>query len=101
MSVRFRSLSASLPFSGVGLSVDLGSGGVLVATTHPIMAGALVEMSFEWPWLLDGKVPLQMIAAGRVLRRATAHFAATFERYEFHTMKCDSTLTIGRPPKFS
>ncbi len=89
LNVRFRCLSGSF-FSGWGQTLNLSSGGMLVASRKPvsgdeISVGALVEMRIEWPSLLDGKVPLQLIAVGRVVRRRAAGFAATFEQYKFRT----------------
>jgi hypothetical protein len=89
LTVRFRSSSPVTPFSGEGIAVNLCSGGVLVATEHQITVGALVEMRIEWPSMIDGRIPLQLIAVGRILRRESSSgvscFAATFERYEFRT----------------
>ncbi|HTB17869.1 MAG TPA: PilZ domain-containing protein [Bryobacteraceae bacterium] len=88
LSVRFRSSSrAGSPFSATGLAINLSSGGILVASKEQIQVGSLLEMSIEWPLLLEGRIPLQLIAIGRVLRLGAACFAATFERYEFRTMK--------------
>ena len=87
LCVRFRCSSAGSVVSGEGLAVNVSSGGVLVASQHDLKVGALVDMSIEWPLLLDGRTPLQLIAVGRVLRRGAHHFAIKFERYEFHTMK--------------
>ena len=91
LSVRFRSSSTESSFSGAGLVLNLSSGGVLVASKHRATEGALVELSIEWPSRLDGRIPLRLIAVGRVLRQAESHFAATLERYEFRTVK------ISRP----
>jgi hypothetical protein len=85
LTVRFRCPTAGS--SGEGLAVNLSSGGVLVASRHQIALGSVVEMSIEWPLLLNGETPLQLIAVGRVLRRGSYHFAAKFERHEFRTMK--------------
>lgn len=90
LSVRFRPLTGSL-FSGAGRAVNVSSGGVLVVTKRvvspkEISVGALVEMSIEWPSLLDGKIPLQLFAVGCVVRRRTFDFAAAFERYQFRTL---------------
>jgi hypothetical protein len=89
LSVRFRPLSRSL-YLGAGQAVNLSSGGVLVvsrhAVSHEIRVGALLEMRIEWPSLLDGRVPLQLIAVGRVVRRRASDFAAKFEQYQFHTV---------------
>ncbi len=90
LGVRFRSFAAGTGFSGTGLVVNLSSGGVLVASERQVTEGALVEMSIEWPSLLDGRVPLQLIVIGRVLRLEASHFAATFERYQFRTTKSSS-----------
>jgi PilZ domain len=87
LTVRFRASAPGSSVSGEGLAVNLSSGGVLVASRNQIAVGSLVEMSIAWPLLLDGRTPLQLIAVGRVLRRGARHFAATFERHEFRTMK--------------
>jgi len=100
LSVRFRLLSGSSLYSGAGRTVNVSSGGVLVVTEHvvsqrDIRAGAKVEMSFEWPALLDGRIPLQLFAVGLVVRRRTSDFAAAFERYQFRTVR-NSTLLHAR-----
>jgi hypothetical protein len=104
LRVRFQSSVAGAPFSGAGLAVNVSSGGVFVASHHPVVIGALVEMSIEWPSKLDGTIPLQLVAVGRVLRHGVAHFAASFDRHEFRTLRSPSrtpdgvtTLLNGRP----
>ncbi len=89
LAVRFRPVSGSL-FQGAGRTVNLSSGGVLVLSQDAISedelsVGTLLEMRIEWPSLLNGEVPLQLIAVGRVVRRRAAGFAATFEQYKFRT----------------
>ena len=90
LSIRFRSVSGLASISGEGRTLNLSSGGVLVLARHvelhEISAGARVELSIEWPSLLNGKVPLQLFARGRILRLGVSVFAATFERLEhIHT----------------
>lgn len=91
LSVRFRSVSKGFLFSGLGRIIDMSSGGVLVVlqdvSQHEISVGAWVEISIEWPALLEGRIPLQLVAAGRIIRRGASDFAVTFERHEFRTMK--------------
>jgi hypothetical protein len=94
LGVRFRPLSGSLA-SGTGRAVNVSSGGVLVVfqqvvSPHEIGVGAWMEMSIEWPSLLDGRIPLQLFAVGRVVRQRTSIFAASFERYQFRTMASSS-----------
>jgi hypothetical protein len=40
-------------------------------------------LSIEWPTRLDGRIPLQLVAAGRVTRSDPSHFAVVLERYHF------------------
>jgi hypothetical protein len=87
LGIRFRSLSEKSSFSGVGLVVNASRRGVLVVSRDDITVGARVEMLLDWPFRLDGRIPLQLVAAGRVLRRGKSGFAATIERYEFRTLR--------------
>jgi len=88
LGVRFRSLEGG--FTGVGRTVNMSSGGILVAchqATPEIGAGARVEISIEWPLVLDGKVPLQLVAVCNVVRPGPSFFAAAFARHQFRTLK--------------
>ena len=94
LNVHFRSLPGKIEFSGRGLAINVSSSGVLVrsqhtGSAHAIQVGELVEIGIEWPLMLDEKVPLRLVAIGRVLRRGASDFAATFEQYEFRTRKMD------------
>src|SRR5579863_6838088 len=88
LGVRFRSPAGG--FTGVGRTVNLSSGGVLVDCQHAtdqIGAGAQIEISIEWPLTLDGGVPLQLVAVCRVRRLGPSVFAAAFLRHQFRTLK--------------
>ena|SRR5579863_3645395 len=94
LGVRFRLISGKPGFWGVGRTVNVSSGGVLVflqhVAQHGISAGARIEISIEWPSLLDEKIPLQLVASGQVLRLGASVFAATLERHQFRTMSSAS-----------
>lgn len=90
LRVSFRYFSHGARLSGQGRAVNIGSRGILVDSTHQIAEGALVEMCIAWPCVLHGRIPLQLVAVGRVLRRGTSQFAVSFERHEFRTMKISS-----------
>jgi hypothetical protein len=102
LGVRFRSLPKGSAFSGEGNCINLSSGGILVASRHQIIVGSMLEMSMDWPSLIDGRIPLQLVAVGRVLRGETSHglshFAATIERYEFRTMRISSLAALSPTP---
>jgi hypothetical protein len=87
LPVRYRTLGREGPFAGVGSVVNLSSGGVLVAHQHEIRAGARMELNIEWPFLLNGQVPLQLVLLGRVVRCETSSFAVELGRYHFRTAR--------------
>ena len=89
LSVRFRCHSGSR-FCGAGRAVNVSSGGLLmvfrqIVPQGEIIVGARVDLSIEWPSLLNGTTPLQLCAVGRVVRQKASGFAASFERYQFRT----------------
>jgi hypothetical protein len=91
LSIRFRLISRTSLLSGAGRTVNLSTGGLLVATQgaascDEISAGGRLEISIAWPVLLDGRIPLQLFAVGRVVRRAETNFAVTFQHRQFRTM---------------
>jgi len=69
----------------------MSSGGVLVASQDDVSLGSRVEMKIDWPVLLDGRVPLQLIAAGRVVRCDTSSFATVLAGHQFRQVN-DSDL---------
>jgi len=69
----------------MGSVVNMSSGGVLVASKHEITVGSRMEISIEWPSLLDGQVPLQLVATGRVVRCDTFSFAMGLASHQFRT----------------
>ena len=101
LGVRFRFRIKNLLISGQGHTVNFSAGGLLVASPHigsrdEVLTGARVQMTIDWPVLLDGKIALQLHADGRVVRNGLDDFAATFFRPEFRTMRSASLPAISR-----
>jgi hypothetical protein len=86
LKVRYRTLGQSLLF-GEGRVVNMSSVGILVVSQHELNVGAELEMRVEWPSLLDGLIPLQLVALGKVLRCGPSSFAVLFRKYQFQTMR--------------
>ena len=63
LRARYRTLERRRPLVGRGWVMNMSSGGVLVASSHEISTGTGLELSIEWPFLLDGRVPLQLVAS--------------------------------------
>jgi len=76
--------------------MNMSSGGVLVASSHEISTGTGLELSIEWPFLLDGRIPLQLVASGKVVRRETTSFALLLTQHQFRTTK--KRIEILDPP---
>jgi hypothetical protein len=71
--------------SGVGSTLNIGSGGILFTTEDKLPLGLMVELAVNWPAMLDGICPLQFVATGRVVRSEAQRAAVRIEKYEFKT----------------
>ena len=84
--VRYRIVqSRAANVSGIGTTLNIGSGGILFTTEEKLPVGRTVELSVNWPARLDGICPLQFVATGRVVRSDGQKAAVRIERYEFKT----------------
>jgi hypothetical protein len=85
-NVRYRVLhSKAAATSGVGQTLNIGSGGILFTTEERLPMGRLVELSVNWPVRLGGSCPLQFVAVGKVVRSDPTRAAVRIERYQFKT----------------
>jgi hypothetical protein len=71
--------------TGVGKTVNISSGGVLITTQNPLTAGMPVELSMSWPVLLNDSCPMKLMIYGCVIRSSEKGAAVSIERYEFRT----------------
>jgi hypothetical protein len=86
LNVKYRTVGRSNRISGVGRTLNMSSGGLLIAADQRTEVGAKIELNVEWPSMLDGMVPLQLVAVGRVVRCFEMGFALSFTQYQFRTM---------------
>jgi len=86
LSVKYHTLAKTRRLSGAGHTVNLSSSGIFVETDVRIPVGSKLEVNIEWPTLLDGTIPLQISAVGKVVRSAESGFAFAFSQYQFRTM---------------
>jgi hypothetical protein len=82
--------------SGVGRTLNFGSGGILFTTEQALPLGRVVELSVKWPARLGGTCPLQFVAIGRVVRTEPARAAVRIERYEFKTRRTNTEPPIQK-----
>lgn len=71
--------------SGLGATIDMGSGGISFYCDTKLPDSAFIELSVSWPVLLEGSCPMRLIAFGRVVRSNGLLSACTIDKYEFRT----------------
>jgi PilZ domain-containing protein len=85
-SVTYRLVEEKMgSIAGAGVTLDIGSGGVLFTTQNRLPLGENVELSMNWPARLDGKCPLKFVATGHVIRSQETWAVVRIERYDFRT----------------
>jgi hypothetical protein len=83
--VRYKVFARNRIEVGLGKTVNMSSNGVLFTTERPLALGTRLEVSLNWPALLDHKCPLKLVTTGRVVRSESGMAAIVIERYEFRT----------------
>lgn len=86
--VRYRVLTRKTSVegeSGVGVTVNMSSNGVLFTTDRYLLPGRRLEVSISWPAQLNSKVALKLVARGRVVRSEEGRAAIEIHQYEFRT----------------
>lgn len=74
-----------LTLTGNGQTVNLSRKGLLLRTDRPLRSGDFLKMSVQWPVLLNGTVPLKLVASGRVVWATGNCVAAKIQRYKCRT----------------
>lgn len=73
--------------SGIGITLDVSSGGVFFESDHPLPGHGDVELSISWPVLLHNVAPLQLVVTGRVVRISGRRAAIRRVQHEFRTAR--------------
>ena len=71
--------------TGVGRTMNISSGGVWFSTESMLTSGMPVELSMNWPVLLNDSCPMKLMIYGCVVRSNERGAAVAIERYEFRT----------------
>jgi hypothetical protein len=101
LNVSYQTMGVADQVDGVGRTVNVSSGGVLINSICTIGEGARVRVVFEWPSLLNGTIPLQLVTLGTVVRRHYSGLAVAFEGYQFRTTGRRANLTTMPDPRRS
>ena len=76
---------------GLGRTINISARGVLFGTSDllPILIDLLssdsVQLLINWPFLLDGSIPLKLLMYGKIVRVASNRIAVRVTGHTFHT----------------
>jgi PilZ domain-containing protein len=86
MELRYKLVTrGQLGIQGTGKTYDMSSGGILFESDQLLPVGSFVELSINWPVLLEDTCPLTLMVIGRVVRSDAKGSAIHTTRYEFLT----------------
>jgi PilZ domain len=85
LNARYQTLGMANPVAGIGQTVNVSSSGAFIACGANFREGTRLRVVIEWPSLLNGTTPLQLVTLGTVVRRQHAGLAIAFEGYQFRT----------------
>jgi hypothetical protein len=71
--------------TGTGRTTNISSSGVWFSTSNVLTAGLPIEISMNWPVLLNDSCPMKLMIYGCVVRATDRGAAVAIERYEFRT----------------
>jgi hypothetical protein len=93
LRVRYRTRDPMRRVVGIGLTVNVSCGGILVETLYQrkVSVGSRLEVNVEWPVLLNGTTPLKLVVLGRVVRTEMFGFVVSLDRHDLRTMKRGDT----------
>lgn len=99
LNVRYQTMGAAGgPISGVGQTVNMSSGGMFLACGGNIPEGTRLKAFVEWPSLLNGTTPLQLIMVGTVVRSTPLGVSIALESYQFKTMGRARQTNLAQMP---
>jgi hypothetical protein len=98
LNVRYQTMGAAGPGAGAGQTLNISSSGMLLACASNIPEGTRLKLYVEWPSLLNGTTPLQLITVGTVVRCTQIGISVVFDSYQFKTMsRARSSKVIAMP----
>jgi len=84
--LRYKMTAEGIPVAaGTGKTINICSSGIAFSTDHPMQAGAFIELSINWPVLLDDNCPMRLNVFGRILRAEGMEAVCSIDKYEFRT----------------
>ena len=70
---------------GSGQTLDVSSGGACFECVDPFPSTGTIELTTNWPCLLEGVCPLKLVMRGRIVRVDGGRIAVEAQHHEFRT----------------
>src|SRR5689334_24238087 len=83
--------------TGSGKTLNISSGGVWFTTENTLTPGMPVELSMNWPVLLNDSCPMKLMIYGSGTRTNDRGAAVAIERYEFRTQGTRNFQAAAQP----
>ena len=99
LKVRYQTMGAAGPGAGAGQTLNISSSGMLLACASNIPEGTRLKLFVEWPSLLNGTTPLQLITVGTVVRCTQIGISIAFDSYQFRTMSRTRYANVTQMPE--
>lgn len=87
LTIHYQTMGVLEPICGAGRTVNMSSSGLLIACEHDLPEGERLKVTIEWPTLLNGTTPLQLVTTGKVVRKQESNLGVAFDWYQFRTMR--------------
>jgi hypothetical protein len=69
--------------AGEGVTCNVGSDGLLMKTKCVFPQGSRIELSLDWPAMLDGRLPLRLDISGKILWSNVRGTAVAILSYDY------------------
>ncbi len=83
-----------------GVIRDMSSSGLRFLAESHVEVGRRLEVAIQWPALLDGTVPMQMVVTGIVVWSEGNEVALRMQRHEFRTRSTEPAEGERLHPEF-
>ena len=85
MQLKYKAASPEVAVSGVGRTSMMSSTELIFTAEQPVEPGMKAEVSVAWPALLEGRVRLQLIIEGTILRTEGPEAVVKISKYRYKT----------------
>ena len=80
---------------GDGETLQISSKELLFTTNESFDPGQSLQVSLDWPALLDNRIPLRLVVSGQILQSGDGQATMTIEKYQFRIRGIEPTVVAA------